>query len=627
MQNPPLQAVAPQSEPPAGGGQPLDGPSPALRPGLLLFAAAAVAAITFAVYAGAPGHAFVNWDDPRYVTENPLVLGKQYGALLTAIVSHHYHPVTMISLAMNVATPLSPRPFLATNVLIHVLNTLLVFWLVWLLSRRRLLVATFVALLFGIHPMHVESVAWISERKDVLYAFFFLAGLIAYWRHLERRTWPRLALVFALFVLSCLAKGQAVVFPLVMGLLDYWKGRPVLERRSIVEKVPFLAISLLFGAITMDAQAGRSFHGLLHIVGRAAPGFGKLPNYTLLERVTLPTYGYLMYVWRLFVPAGLSTFNPYPRVGAALSPEYLLAPLFFVATLALALWALRRSRPLAFGLGWYVATVALVLQWIPVGAALTADRYSYLSSIGIFFILGMGLQALRDRDRTLGAVGWGAAGLFAALLFVQTIHQIGTWKDSEALWSRTIQVHPDFASAYVYRGMDRHASGRDREARSDYQTAFGLGLRAAEVYEGLGSSWVALGRLDSALVMFDDAVRAEPDRGLSYYNRGAVLLGLGRARDAITDLDRATLLMSGETATVFGTRGYAKMQLGDFAGAAADFDRAIAQGARDPAFPYGRGYCRLRMGDRVGAADDFRATLRLDPRHAAAGAALRSLGL
>ena len=175
---------APESARPAGT------PHQPRRIGATLLALAAVAAVTFAVYTRAFDHSFVSWDDPDYVEENTLVQSHDVHGLLTAVISNNYHPLTMISLSLNASQPLSPKPFIVTNVILHTLNTGLVFWLVLLLSGRRILVASFAALLFGIHPMHVESVAWISERKDVLYSFFFLAACITYWRYLERRAWP-----------------------------------------------------------------------------------------------------------------------------------------------------------------------------------------------------------------------------------------------------------------------------------------------------------------------------------------------------------------------------------------------------------------------------------------------------
>jgi Flp pilus assembly protein TadD len=602
--------------------------TPARRNGLVLalLTAAAVASITLAAYRGAFDHAFVAWDDPAYVEENAVVQQQRYGELLTSVVCLNYHPLTMISLAMNAGSPLTPRPFLVTNVALHVLNTILVFWLTLMLSGRRLPVAACVALLFGIHPLHVESVAWISERKDVLYAFFFLSGSIAYWHYLARRAWPWLALTFALFVLSCMSKGMAVSFPLIMALLDYWSGRRVLEPRAVLEKAPFLAVAFVFGLVAVNVQAGGDFHGLLKLTDPGLKGLAADTAFTPLQRLVFPAYGHLMYVWRLFVPVNLCHFYPYPPPAEASRPEYLLAPLFLLVTLAIAIWDLRRTRLLTFGIGWYLATVLMVLQWIPVGAAIMADRYTYLPYIGLTFTLAMGVSAVRQRSRGLGVALWGLCGLFSVLLFVQTTRQLEVWRNNESLWTRVIRLYPGTGMAYVNRGTWLGKRGRVPEAVRDLQTARSLGVWSGEMFEGLGNGYGTLGDLDSALVMFGEALRIEPRRRGAYYNRAITFLRLGRPRAALTDLDRALELDPLKASTIYGPRGLAHMLLGEYREAAGEFDRAIAAADTVPDTFYNRGLCRLQLGDRDGAAGDFRATLRLRPDHAGAKAQLQARG-
>ena len=602
---------------------------PASPPALTLpvvLVAAALLALTWAAFAGALGHSFVDWDDFQYVTENPHVLGRHYGELLRTVVVGGYAPLTMVSFAWNVSQPLRAAPFIATNVALHLLNTLMVFVLVLGLSRRRLLVAAFVALLFGIHPMHVESVAWVTERKDVLYAFFLLAGLLAYQRHLAR---PRgggwLAAAFGLFVLSCLSKGMAVVFPALLVMLDWWNGRRVLERRAMLEKLPFVAVSLLFGVVAVVVQKGGDLFGLLH---RTAADAGAAPPTGLgpLLRAIVPTYGYLTYAWRLLVPSGLCAYYPHPTPAEAMRPQVLLSPLFFLATVALVLWDLRRTRVIAFGLGWFLVTMVPVLQWIPVSGSLVPDRFSYVSYLGPLFALGMGLQAAFERRRAVGLALWCAGGVWAALLFVQATRQVEVWRDGASLWDRTIRQYPRLANPYLYRGKLRALAGQTREAQDDFRTALELGLRTADVYEGLGTTYGRLGRLDSALVVFDRALALEPRRGMLYYNRGVTWLHLGRAREALEDLDRAMALAPEQAAMLYGPRGYARARVGQYRAAVDDFDRAIAAGAGDAAILGGRAYCRLQLGDREGAVADFREALRLDPANADARAGLRALG-
>jgi protein O-mannosyl-transferase len=599
------------------------------RPGrlaLTLVAAALVAGATLLAYSNALDHQFVGWDDPAYVAENPLVQEHRYRELLTTVISLNYHPLTMVSLAANASWPLSAKPFILTNIVLHAINSLLAFWLALLLSGHRLPVAACVGLLFGIHPMHVESVAWISERKDVLYALFFLAGAIAYWRYLERQRPLWLAVTFALFVLSCLSKGMAVAFPLVLVLLDFWKGRSPVSARAVLEKVPFLAVAILFGLVAVNVQAGGDVYGLLKLVDRTKALTTDTP-FTTFQRISYPSYGHMMYVWKLFVPVNLSAFYPYPDPASPDgAPRFGLAPLFLLATIAVAAWGLRRSPVLAFGIGWYLATVAMVLQWIPVGAAIMSDRYTYVSYFGLFFVLGMAVSAAHGKRRRLGTVLWTSMAAFSLFLYARTVRQVEVWRNSGTLWSAVIRVDPNVPLAYVNRGLWHGNSGHIPEALSDLQTARRLGARRADLFEGLGNAFGTLGRRDSALAMFDEALRIDPGYPGAYYNRGITLLMAARPRDALADLDRALQLTPLKFAAIQGTRGYALMQLGNYPEATTAFSQAVAAGDTIPDLIYNRGLCRLQLGDRPGAWDDFRLTLRLAPDHAGARTQLAQAG-
>ncbi len=618
----------PAGRPERGGrpGGPAAGPQRLSRPGPALLALAGAVVVTVAAFAGALQHEFVSLDDATYVTQNPLVQQHRWGALLTSVVNNSYHPLTMLSLALNAGRPLSAAPFLATNVLLHAIDTALVFWLALVLSRRRVLVAFTAALLFGIHPMHVESVAWVSSRKDVLYVLFFLAGLLAYWRYLERRAWAWLAATFGLFVLSCLSKGMAVVFPLVLVLLDYWKRRPVTEPRALLEKAPFLAVSLLFGLIAMDAEAGRDFHGLLTIVDRQLKATMNTAAFTPFMRVAFPTYGNLMYVWRFFVPAGLCPYYPYPTATEASSPKYALSILFFIALIALAVWSVRRSRPLAFGLGWYLVVILPVLQWVPVGASTVADRMTYLAYVGPCFLVGTGLDSLARRSRAARPlVGAGLAAV-TAVFFALTVRQVATWESSDALWTHVIGLYPRSDAAWVSRGNARGEAGDVPGALRDFQTAVRLGSRRGDLYDGLGNAYGALGKPDSALIMFDRALALDPTMGRTYYNRAIAHLRLAQPREALADLQRTLDLIPVQAPILHFPRGNAYLQLGQFREAEAEFSRAIEAGQLVPDALSNRGICRLRLGDAAGARADLQEALRLDPTNAAAREQLRAMG-
>jgi tetratricopeptide (TPR) repeat protein len=591
-----------------------------------LGAAAAAVLITLGLYAAAFSHGFVSLDDATYVTQNPLVQNRDYGALLTSVVNNSYHPLTMLSLAMDASHPLSARPFLVTNVVLHLLDTGLVFWLAFLLSRRRIPVAFLTALLFGVHPMHVESVAWVSSRKDVLYALFFLAGLLTYWRYLDRRAWPWLVATFVSFVLSCLSKGMAVVFPVLLFALDYWKGRRADPGRAILEKAPFFAVSLLFGLIAVDVESGGSFHGLFTIVDRQLKATVNTTAFPFFARVALPAYGFMAYLGRLLVPVRLGVFYPYPSLEQLNGPLYWLSIPFFLVAIGTTIWALRRARTLAFGLGWFLITIFPVLQWLPVGASMLADRMTYVAYVGPFFALAMGADAWIRKPGAPRAAVTAAAAIALALLFVRSAGQIATWKDSETLWSNVIRLYPESPRPRTSRGNARGQAGRIDDAMADFQAALRLGSRRGEVYDGLGNAYGSKGNLDSALVMFDRALAVDSTLTRTYYNRAIVHLRLGQPREALADLDRTLALAPIQAPFLHFPRANAYLALGRYAEAEAEFGRAIDAGQMVTDALTNRGICRLRENDAAGARADFEAALRLDPGFAPARAQLSAMG-
>jgi len=579
----------------------------------IALAASAIAALTIAAFAGAFGHAFLAWDDRDYVTGNPLVRGRLWAELLRAVVSSNFHPLTLLSLAANAGEPLSARPFLVTNVLLHALATVLAFALALRLSDGRVRVAAFTALAFGVHPMHVESVAWISERKDVLYAVFFLAAGLLYDCHLERRSIGMLALAFACFALSCLSKGMAVAFPGVMVMLDLWRRRPPFERRALLEKLPFVAVALLFGLTALDVQSGGDFHGLLRVVGGSASAVRQDLGLSAQERLALPVLACAWYVVKLFVPTGLCAIHPYPAHGTLVPLGQLGSLAVVVAVVGLAAWDLRRSRIATFGVGWFLVTVALVLQWLPVGGALVADRYSYVAYFGLGVAWGMGLERLLARRRVLGIALWAATALIAAMWLPLALRQVATWRDDEALWSQEIAVHPAFDIGYLSRGVARLDAGHSAEALDDFRAARRLGLVSAELSERSADAYAQTGAVDSAVTRYDDAIALEPLRTSAYRGRALAHLRAGQPDLTLRDLDAALAHAPADSAALLGPRGLALERLGRHAEAIGTFDRALAADPTDVIALYHRALCRLQLGDAAGAAGDLHLALRVDP--------------
>ena len=540
-------------------------------------------ATTLVVFLPVLDNGFTNWDDPAYVTESRLITSLSFDHLLQMArepVRSNYHPLTMLSLALDYRRAgLDPRAYHATNLALHLANTALVFWLVRALGGRTL-AATITALFFGIHPMHVESVAWVSARKDVLYGLFFLGGLVTYARYVARRRLGLYALSAGLFMLSLLAKPAAVVFPLVLLLVDLWLKRHD-RRRFLLEKVPLLLISLGFGLAALETQA--------HAVG-------VVERFGLFERLRFACYGLVIYLWKLFVPVGLAALHRFPE--GPPPPTLRLAPLFALSVgLAVALVA-RRWAVVGFAFLFYLVNVALVLQVVPVGQAIIAERYTYLAYVGPLFALGAGAAATWDRSSrvlraalalVLAAAACGAGYLAFARCLV--------WRDSETLWSDVIGKDPRAALAYHSRAAARRAAGREDEALADLEQALALKPDYAEAYNDRGAIRERRGRHLEALADFERATEARPSFAVAYFNKGRAHTALGDTPAALEDYDRALELDPG-FAAAYNNRASLYFAAGDFARALDDFERAVRFEPTNEAYEANRSHAALALRGR-----------------------------
>lgn len=521
-----------------------------------LLSLGALFAAVWIAFGGAAAHDFVSWDDHVYVYENPLILqptAEHFRALGTRVVSLNYHPLTMWSLWLNAAMwGTEAKSFIITNILIHWLNAGLLCWLVWLLTDRRYRsVAFLTALLFAIHPLRAESVVWVSERKDVLYVFFFLWGCIVYWRYLETQQKSKLWLALVAMLLACLSKGVAVVFPLVCLLLDYWKKRPF-SAQWVLEKIPHFALSLLFGLIALDVQKGGDFNGWLTLEGEKVKALASV--FSLGQKFLFAGYGYSMYFLKTWVPLDLCTFYPYPTEAALRGAGFTGGWVFFVATLAFALWSARRTRLFAFGFGWVLSTVVLVLQFISVGVVIMADRYFYLPSAGLFFMLTYGVEAyvLPQRPPVFRQIWWGILLAFALWCLSLSREQTATWKNSETLWKQVLRFYPNEDQALETLANWYGKENRVPEAEQLLELAVKDGSTRPNVYSTLANCIAIKANTakdtatqrnlrERAFSLYAQSIALNPKNADTYFNRAFTALAVYPER-AVADLDSAILL-------------------------------------------------------------------------------------
>jgi protein O-mannosyl-transferase len=576
---------------------------------ILLLIAAGIMALTYIAYQPALDNDFVDWDDNVYVIDNPLVRNEEIDAsqVFKEVVSLNYHPLTMLSMRLNAneckecVHGISARPFISWNLYLHLLNTLLVFFLAFRLSRENLFTAIFSAAVFALHPMHVESVAWVSERKDVLYVFFFLIGLLLYDKFLERRysaekksdyKWYALALLA--FVFSCLSKAMAVVFPLLLILMDMYrnpegKGFEALKQsflpRKILEYLPFFLIALFFGLMAMSVQSGSDFGGFFEKTGREV-AVNKFDTFSILQRLHFAAYGFCMYIVKFFVPTDLCTFHPYPT-----QAQYDSSPVywgFFALALiiaALSIFSLLKTKIAAFGVGFYFFTVAFVLQFISVGVVIMADRYSYLPYVGLSFMMAMAVEMYIPKN--IRVVFYGLAAVAAVAWFIQTRAQVDSWQNSETLWGRVISIYPDQEQPHSIRGnyYGKMASGAadQKDAKSqamfmekseaDFKKAIELKSTRADVYEGMGNIQGMRGNHIKAIEMYNKAIELDPNKATVYINRGIGFSMSGDLQRSLKDMEKAVELEPKPMHLLY--RGMARKSVGDKAAAKADFEAVL----------------------------------------------------
>jgi protein O-mannosyl-transferase len=513
-------------------------------------------------------NSFTNWDDEYYVIQNSLLRGPDWAGIFSRSVVSNYHPITVATLAFNYAmTQLDPSSYLITNLLLHLINTGLVFYFIWLISGKKLMVAAFSAIVFGIHPMHVESVAWVSERKDVLYTLFFLLSLIKYWRHLTDGKRKDLIYCFLFFALSILSKPAAIILPFVLILLDYWYGRKFTQR-VWVEKIPFVLVSIGFAITTYAIQSKTAVISFEY--------------YPLWTRFFFATYTSMMYILRFFIPYPLSAFHPFPMTREMEWPM-LLSPAFMLALLAL-VWFKRKNKLLVFTFFFFMINVALVSQFIPIGGTLISERYTYVPYIGLAFMVGMLL------DKYSVSVNkyllWGIPAVVMLVFCVLTFQRTKVWRNSETLWTDAIKHFPNAPVPRTNRAnylIGASSSVKDKvrqnemlqTALEDCNAAVKSNPNHAKAYENRQNIYLRLNKDSLALMDATTLIKLEPWNKLPYYVKGESYRRLKMPDSALKYLNKC-LELSPNTDFALDSRG--SLLVNDYQKyneALADFNKAI----------------------------------------------------
>ncbi len=593
----------------------------------VLLCLAGILALTFGLYFKSLSNDFINWDDPHYVYENSNIWGlgaENMKYIWTEFVVANYHPLSVMSLAFNyVMGGLNPYGYHLTNVLLHLINCLLVFVFVYRLSDRKTDIALLSSLLFAVHPLHVESVAWVAERKDLLYTVFLLPALILYLKYRQSPSALLYACILFSYLLSLLSKPAAVIFPLLLLCIDYFQHRKI-DAKVIIEKIPFFALSLLFGIITILAQKDSAI--------------GEFEQYPFYWRLMFPAYGFVMYIIKLFFPVNQSLLYPYPQVATGLPATYPLCLLLTAGIVALAVWSAKYTRVVVFSLLFYFFNLVLVLQFLSVGEAIMSERYTYMAYVGLFILIGYGYRHLAANNPSLKPVLVALLGVSCLAFSYKTYNRLDQWKNSETIWTDMIQQYPNRSpSAYNNRGHYLRSKNKLKEALADLDIAIQLHPKYHLAFVNRGNTYFSLGKNDEALADYNKAIELKNDYPEAYGNRGSVYFQRGQYDLAMQDYNKAlelkkdypdaylnravtySVLQKHDLAVqdynsyiatnkdnpkAYHWRGLGEQNLKQLDKAIPDFDRAIALDGKNPEFYINRSKAHAELGNKMQALAD-----------------------
>lgn len=574
---------------------------------------AALAVLTLAAYWPVFSADFVNFDDPVYVTKNPHVLTgltwANWGWAWTSLEAANWHPITWLSLQLD-AQLYGQRAagYHATNLILHLVNSLLLFGWLRQLTRSPEFAFT-VAALFAVHPLHVESVAWIAERKDVLSSLF---GIAALWAYTSYARAPRIrAYLFAcgLFALSLMAKPMWVTLPMQLLLLDLWplermsagsegiSGSKADWRRLLLEKIPFLILSVISCLITLRAQQV------------ALKSLEIMPFWT---RVGTAVVAYVIYLQKTIWPTRLALFYPYPNppYDSVILSESIV--LLVVITL-FGIIRFRRCPAILMGWLWYLGTLVPVIGIVQVGDQAYADRYAYLPHIGLLIALIWELRQFSDRSDswvTARRVVIGFAVVGYALL---TRMQVAYWQNSESIWRHTLAVTENNAMAHNNLGTVLSTKGQLKEAIVELEQAAELKPDFAEIRFNLGNALKDAGQIDLAEPQLRAALQLDPEHALAHQALGVILAVKGQTSEAVEHLSHAAKLRASDPSAWLNL-ATAQASQESFSAAASSFARAAELQPERVQTWIMLASAEYESGQRDEARKHYARSLELDPR-------------
>ncbi|MBK8721894.1 MAG: tetratricopeptide repeat protein [Saprospiraceae bacterium] len=589
-----------------------------------------VLAITFVIFYTCVNNQFVNWDDEDNFIKNPFLKSFDFESIkniFTQTILGNYNPLPIFTFAIEraLAGSLNPKLMHFDNILLHLICTFFAYKILieLKLSKTASLIG---ALLFGIHPMRVESVAWVTERKDVLFGAFFLPAVWLYIKDTlaEKRT--RSVLIFILFILALFSKIQAVSLPLTFLAIDYYFGRP-LKFNLITEKLHYFLASLLIGSIG------------IYFLGQNNSLSETQTNFNILDRLFIGNYSYFNYILKFIFPYQMSPLYPYP---GSLSIEFYLSAILLIPFGYLCYkWYKNDNKALLFGVLFFTFNVMFLLQILGAGQGFLADRFTYIPYLGLFFLIGYLYDwVAKNHASKLSILNIGLGIYLVVFAFMSNV-QCKVWENGETLWTHVLKYYQNATtpwqnlgqyyrenkmydkalpninkalslkpstSLYNSRGKIYFDSNKRDLAIQDYDAGINLGDKnpktLGEVYVNRGAALASIGQLDKAILDFNKGLELDPTQLNGYSNRGLYHFQTRQYEKAISDQTNY-LKMNPLNYEMYYERAISKAALGKYQEAIQDFDIALANVKNKPFFYYERGRSHQALGNSAAAQRDF----------------------
>jgi len=568
---------------------------------------------TFIVYADALSNLFVDWDDIEYIKDNPYINMsslKGIANIFTSVYYYNYHPLTTLSWALEFKLfGLNPFYYHLDNVLLHLINVVLVFNFVKKLCKR-FEISIIVAALFALHPMHVESVSWISERKDLLYALFYLCSLILYLTYiqsgLKKKHWW-LALFF--FILSLLSKSMAITLPAILLLLDFYLKRQF-TWKIIIEKIPFALLSVFFMALTLYSQVYQ--YGDVTKVNDVVV-------FNIFDKVLLGIYGIVFYIFHLVLPINLSALHPYPiKINTYLPIIYYLAPFILSLLILLVIKIKNHRRELIFGLLFFLFSISIVLQFMPVGHAVVAERYTYMPYLGLFFIMGIFYQHhIDNRIKKIGkrsSIPRTTIFIILMLFSIFSFNRNVVWKNTKTLFTDVAEKYPNDYFSYFALGNFEASENNLDKATTYYEKSITLNSQNATLFNNYALIKYKTNDYNTAILNFNKAILLNINYFQAYINRGNAYLSIKQYNKAIADFTYVINHQKKGTDKyeAYYNRALAYYNLSDFKTSLINCDSAISINPANPKFYNNRALTKLKLDDIKGAIDDYTKAITIN---------------